>query len=55
MQSQTEGFIKRPELADKIHCVVFVLSAAQVHTYPASLSSTMQQLREHLSDLGKNN
>lgn len=51
MLSETEGFVKRPELADKVHCVVFVLSAAQV--YPASLSSSMQQLREHISDLGE--
>lgn len=53
MQSETEGFVKRPELADKIHCVVFVLSATQIQLCPPNLSSTMQQLREHISDLGK--
>ncbi|XP_075878831.1 interferon-induced protein 44 isoform X1 [Nelusetta ayraudi] len=52
MQSETEGFVKRPELADKIHCVAFVLSATQIQMCSPNLSSTMQQLREHISDLG---
>lgn len=55
MPSETEGFVKRPELADKIHCVVFVLSAADIQAQPDSLSFTMQQLRQHISDLGKKN
>lgn len=54
MQSETEGFVNRPHLAEKIHCVVFVLSAAQLEAYPASLGSTLQQLREHISDMGTN-
>lgn len=52
MQSETKGFVKSPELGDQIHCVAFVLNAAQIQEYPSSLSFTMQQLREHISDLG---
>ncbi|CAG00765.1 unnamed protein product, partial [Tetraodon nigroviridis] len=50
--SQTHGYVKRPSLREKIHCVAFVLDASKVFTYPKSLNSSFQQLREHISDLG---
>lgn len=53
MPSETVGYVKRPGPADQIHCVVFVLNAAQIQIYPKSVSSTMQQLRECISDLGR--
>lgn len=53
VRSETVGYVKRPSLKDKIHCVVFVVNASKMLTYPKGLSTTFQQLREHISDLGK--
>ncbi|XP_068445608.1 interferon-induced protein 44 [Clinocottus analis] len=52
VRSETAGYVKRPTLQNKIHCVAFVVDASKVLTYPKSLSATFQQLREHISDLG---
>ncbi|XP_074523565.1 interferon-induced protein 44-like isoform X2 [Halichoeres trimaculatus] len=52
VRSETAGFVKRPSLNDKIHCVVFVVDASKILTYPKGLSTTFQQLREHICDLG---
>ncbi|XP_045905493.1 interferon-induced protein 44 isoform X1 [Micropterus dolomieu] len=52
VSSETVGYMKRPSLKDKIHCVAFVVDASKVLTYPKGLSTTFQQLREHISDLG---
>ncbi|XP_017333324.1 interferon-induced protein 44 [Ictalurus punctatus] len=46
------GFIKKPSLKDKIHCVVFVVDASKINTYAKGLSTTFQQLRENISSLG---
>lgn len=50
--SETVGYVKNPSLKDKIHCVAFVVNASKIQTYPKSISSTFQQLREHIRDLG---
>ncbi|XP_056894939.1 interferon-induced protein 44-like [Takifugu flavidus] len=50
--SQTLGYRKRPSLEEKIHCVAFVLDAVKMSSYHGSLSSSFQQLREHISELG---
>lgn len=52
VRSETAGFVKRPNLNDKIHCVVFVVDASKILSYPKGLSTTFQQLREHICDLG---
>ncbi|XP_054459379.1 interferon-induced protein 44 isoform X2 [Anoplopoma fimbria] len=52
VRSETVGYVKRPSLKDKIHCVAFVVDASKILTYPKGLSNTFQQLREHISDLG---
>ncbi|XP_034387199.1 interferon-induced protein 44 isoform X2 [Cyclopterus lumpus] len=52
VRSETVGYVKRPSLKDKIHCVAFVVDASKILTYPKDLSTTFQQLREHISDLG---
>lgn len=52
VRSETVGYVKRPSLKDKIHCVVFVVDASKVLSYPKGLVTTFQQLREHVSDLG---
>ncbi|KAM9358293.1 interferon-induced protein 44 isoform 2-T2 [Symphorus nematophorus] len=52
VSSETVGYVKRPGLKDKIHCVAFVVNASKILSYPKGLSTTFQQLREHISDLG---
>ncbi|XP_031587454.2 interferon-induced protein 44-like isoform X2 [Oreochromis aureus] len=50
--SETVGYVKRPSLKDKVHCVAFVVDASKITTYPKGLSTTFKQLRKHISDLG---
>ncbi|XP_073331978.1 interferon-induced protein 44 isoform X2 [Pagrus major] len=52
VRSETVGYVKRPSLKEKIHCVAFVVNASKIACYPKGLSTTFQQLREHISDLG---
>ncbi|XP_076879938.1 interferon-induced protein 44 isoform X2 [Brachyhypopomus gauderio] len=52
VSSETSGFITKPSLKDKIHCVVFVIDASVINSYPKGVSRTFQQLREHISNLG---
>ncbi|XP_071342189.1 interferon-induced protein 44-like isoform X1 [Trachinotus anak] len=52
VRSETVGYVKRPSLKDRIHCVAFVVDASKILTYPKGLRTTFQQLREHISDLG---
>lgn len=53
VSSETVGYVKRPGLNEKIHCVAFVVNASKIMSCPKGLSTTFQQLREHISDLGK--
>ncbi|XP_062412405.1 interferon-induced protein 44-like [Sardina pilchardus] len=50
--SDTPGYVKEPSLAEKVHCVVFVVSAAEISSYSDTMTSTFHQLREHISALG---
>ncbi|XP_042371117.1 interferon-induced protein 44 isoform X2 [Plectropomus leopardus] len=52
VRSETVGYVKRPSLKDKIHCVAFVVDASKIVTYSKLFSTTFQRLREHISDLG---
>ncbi|XP_022618721.1 interferon-induced protein 44-like isoform X1 [Seriola dumerili] len=52
VRSETVGYVKRPTLKDRIHCVAFVVDASKILTYSKGLRTTFQQLREHISDLG---
>lgn len=54
LSSETEGFIKRPSLKDRIHCVAFVLDTHKVMyaSYSKGISVTFQLLRERICDLG---
>ncbi|XP_070817524.1 interferon-induced protein 44 [Chaetodon trifascialis] len=52
VSTETVGYVKGPVLRGKIHCVVFVVNASEILTYPKGLRGTFQQLREHISDLG---
>ncbi|KAM6921971.1 LOW QUALITY PROTEIN: interferon-induced protein 44 [Xenentodon cancila] len=52
VRSETVGYVKLPNLKDKIHCVAFVVDASKITVYPKSLSATFKKLREHISELG---
>ncbi|XP_007236601.2 interferon-induced protein 44 [Astyanax mexicanus] len=52
VKSETPGYVKKPSLKDKVHCVVFVVDASKISTYTKGLSTTFQKLREHISNLG---
>lgn len=53
VRPETAGYVKKPSLRDKIHCVVFVVDASKITFYPQGLNTAFQQLREHISDLGE--
>ncbi|XP_047674996.1 interferon-induced protein 44-like [Tachysurus fulvidraco] len=46
------GYVEKPTLEEKIHCVLFVLDVSKVSSYPSSLESTLRKLRTTISDLG---
>ncbi|XP_062411978.1 interferon-induced protein 44-like isoform X2 [Sardina pilchardus] len=50
--SDTAGYVKEPSLAEKVHCVVFVVSAPEISSYSDTMKSTFHQLRELISALG---
>lgn len=52
VRSETVGYVKRPNLNDKIHCVVFVVDASKIPTYHKHLSTMFHLLREHIGDMG---
>ncbi|KAK2835320.1 hypothetical protein Q5P01_015804 [Channa striata] len=49
---ETVGYVKKPSLKDKIHCVAFIVDISKIMSYPKGLVTTFQHLREHISDLG---
>ncbi|XP_034002112.1 interferon-induced protein 44-like isoform X9 [Trematomus bernacchii] len=51
VRSETVGYVKKPGLKDKIHCVAFVVDASKILTYPKGLGTTFRLLRKHISDL----
>ncbi|TSK53775.1 Hippocampus abundant transcript 1 protein [Bagarius yarrelli] len=51
VRSDSMSFRKKPNLKDKIHCVVFVVDALKINSYTKGLSTTFQQLRENISSL----
>ncbi|XP_056132808.1 interferon-induced protein 44-like [Lampris incognitus] len=51
LRSETAGYVKKPSLKNKMHCVVFMVDASKLSSYPTGLSTTFQQLRQHITDL----
>ncbi|XP_041912035.1 uncharacterized protein LOC121677407 [Alosa sapidissima] len=49
--SDTPGYVKEPSLAEKVHCVVFVVSGLEISSYSDTMKSTFHQLRELISAL----
>ncbi|XP_076133830.1 interferon-induced protein 44-like isoform X1 [Alosa pseudoharengus] len=52
VMTDTPGYVKEPSLAEKVHCVVFVVSGLEISSYSDTMKSTLHQLREHISALG---
>ncbi|XP_047229980.1 interferon-induced protein 44 isoform X2 [Girardinichthys multiradiatus] len=50
--TETPGYVKKPSVGDKIHCVAFVVDASKITSYNKGFSSTFKLLREHISELG---
>lgn len=47
------GYIPNPSLNGQVHCVLFVLDAVKLTSYPSSLKSTLRKLHTTISDLGE--
>ncbi|KAB5517140.1 hypothetical protein PHYPO_G00185980 [Pangasianodon hypophthalmus] len=45
------GYIANPTLNEQIHCVLFVLDASKVTSYPSGLESTLKKLHSTISDM----
>ncbi|XP_051767458.1 interferon-induced protein 44 isoform X2 [Ctenopharyngodon idella] len=50
--ADTVGYVRKPNIKDKVHCVVFVVDGSKVGSYAKSFGTTFQQLRDHISNLG---
>ncbi|KAF5893761.1 interferon-induced protein 44-like, partial [Clarias magur] len=46
------GYIANPTLNEQIHCVLFILDATKLTSYPSSLESTLRKLHSAVSNLG---
>ncbi|KAM9495812.1 interferon-induced protein 44-like [Clarias gariepinus] len=46
------GYIANPSLNEQIHCVLFILDATKLTSYPSSLESTLRKLHSAVSNLG---
>ncbi|MCJ8749951.1 hypothetical protein PDJAM_G00193450 [Pangasius djambal] len=46
------GYKATPSLNEQVHCVLFVLDAFKLTSYPSSLKSTLRKLNTTISDLG---
>ncbi|KAL3875156.1 hypothetical protein ACJMK2_038084 [Sinanodonta woodiana] len=46
------GFIDRPELKDKIHCVVFVLDGSTVDVFPQTILDKIKQVQIRMNKTG---
>ncbi|KAB5517143.1 hypothetical protein PHYPO_G00186020 [Pangasianodon hypophthalmus] len=46
------GYKANPSLNEQVHCVLFVLDAFKLTSYPSSLKSTLRKLNTTISDLG---
>ncbi|KAF4092092.1 hypothetical protein AMELA_G00017000 [Ameiurus melas] len=46
------GYQANPSPNEQVHCVLFVLDAAKLTSYPSSLKDTLRKLQNTISDLG---
>ncbi|WAR13806.1 IF44L-like protein, partial [Mya arenaria] len=49
---ESPGFIQKPGLADKVHCVLFVLEANTVHDLPTKLVEKMNSFQKLMNQKG---
>uniref|UniRef100_A0A3Q3H0Y0 Interferon induced protein 44f3 n=1 Tax=Labrus bergylta TaxID=56723 RepID=A0A3Q3H0Y0_9LABR len=52
LHSDVHGYRERPELKDKIHCVVYVLDACKVSIMPSKLEETLEAIRKKINLIG---
>ncbi|KAJ8277494.1 hypothetical protein GJAV_G00075770 [Gymnothorax javanicus] len=52
LTAEMVGYVKNPSAREKMHCVAFVVDSTKIDSYGQDMSSTFQQLREEISDLG---
>jgi len=49
---ETEGWIQSPTLADKIHCVVFVVDGSTVDVMSGNVLERIKRLQECMNEKG---
>uniref|UniRef100_A0AAY5EHR6 G domain-containing protein n=1 Tax=Electrophorus electricus TaxID=8005 RepID=A0AAY5EHR6_ELEEL len=51
ISDKVKGYRAAPSLKEQVHCILFVLSASEVGSYPDSLGSALRELHCEVSDL----
>lgn len=51
--SDITGFVTTPQLADKIHCVVFVIDGSTVDVMPEKVIEKMKGFQIHMNQRGE--
>lgn len=51
-ESDTPGYIKNPDLKDKIHCVAFVIDGSTVDVMPDKVLKHMKDLQARMNHRG---
>ncbi|XP_060890077.1 interferon-induced protein 44-like [Labrus mixtus] len=52
LQLDIHGYRERPELKDKVHCVVYVLDACKVSIMPSKLEEKLEVIRKKINLIG---
>ncbi|XP_047442387.1 interferon-induced protein 44-like isoform X1 [Mugil cephalus] len=52
VHSEAYGYIKSPELKDKIHCVAYVLDSCKVSIMPEKLEEKLNAIRRKINSMG---
>lgn len=52
-ESDSAGYLKKPELKDKIHCVAFVIDSSTVDVMPDKVLKHMKDLQTRMTHRGK--
>ncbi|XP_047442392.1 interferon-induced protein 44-like [Mugil cephalus] len=52
LHSEAYGYIKSPELKDKIHCVVYVLDTCKISIMPEKLEEKLEAIRKKVNSMG---
>ena len=55
LDSDSSGYLKSPELKDKIHCVTYVIDACKVSIMPPKLEEKLNAIRRKVNLMGQLN